>query len=143
MQDQPDVIRINDVDYLTDIGVIRLYAETFNEDLSALLRDEDIRQCVGSTYARPINLMQSDSDNDIADQAATLAYGLGANHCFKDGNKRIAWIVMAAFLEGNGYTVHHIAARTRATWILYYCTMTRDYHPLANILRRHARQIPP
>jgi death on curing protein len=35
--------------------------------------------------------------------AASLAWGLIKNHAFIDGNKRVGFVTMVAFLEMNGY----------------------------------------
>ncbi|WNZ45556.1 type II toxin-antitoxin system death-on-curing family toxin [Leptolyngbya boryana CZ1] len=42
----------------------------------------------------------------IFDLAAAYAYGLARNHPFIDGNKRIAFVVAAVFLELNGYSLN-------------------------------------
>ncbi|MGH8273871.1 MAG: type II toxin-antitoxin system death-on-curing family toxin [Gammaproteobacteria bacterium] len=39
---------------------------------------------------------------DLADLAATLAYGLARNHPFVDGNKRTAYVACRTFLDING-----------------------------------------
>ncbi|NEQ18442.1 MAG: type II toxin-antitoxin system death-on-curing family toxin, partial [Moorea sp. SIO3E2] len=39
------------------------------------------------------------------DLAAAYGYGLAKNHPFIDGNKRVAFAVMATFLEVNGYSL--------------------------------------
>ena len=45
------------------------------------------------------------ADADIAEQAATLLWGIAENQPFVDGNKRIALVVTLTFLELNGCTV--------------------------------------
>jgi death-on-curing protein len=39
---------------------------------------------------------------ELPDLAASYAYGLAKNHPFVDGNKRVAFIAMTAFLRLNG-----------------------------------------
>ena len=39
----------------------------------------------------------------LSHQAAALLQSLLTNHCFNDGNKRIAFALCAAFLKMNGY----------------------------------------
>src|SRR5437588_10140576 len=39
---------------------------------------------------------------DLAALAAAYAFGLAKNHAFTDGNKRIAFLTMLAFLRNNG-----------------------------------------
>ncbi|HLO86252.1 MAG TPA: type II toxin-antitoxin system death-on-curing family toxin [Nostocaceae cyanobacterium] len=42
----------------------------------------------------------------IFDLAAAYGYGLAKNHPFIDGNKRVAFVSMATFLELNGYSLN-------------------------------------
>lgn len=42
---------------------------------------------------------------DLADLAATLAFGLARNHPFVDGNKRTAAVCCETFVELNGATI--------------------------------------
>ena len=49
--------------------------------------------CSGARY-RP--------DADLAELAAAYGHGLATGHPFRDGNKRIAFVTMAVFLELNG-----------------------------------------
>ena len=42
---------------------------------------------------------------DLAEQAATLLWGIAANQPFVDGNKRAALVVTLTFLEVNGHSV--------------------------------------
>jgi death-on-curing protein len=42
---------------------------------------------------------------DLAEQAATLLWGIAENQPFVDGNKRTALVVTLTFLELNGHTV--------------------------------------
>jgi death-on-curing protein len=41
----------------------------------------------------------------LFDLAAAYGYGFAKNHPFVDGNKRVAFIAMAIFLELNGYSL--------------------------------------
>jgi len=43
--------------------------------------------------------------NTLSAQAAALLQSLLLNHCFIDGNKRIAFALTATFLKLNGYTL--------------------------------------
>jgi death-on-curing protein len=54
-----------------------------------------------STLARPRNLLAYRDDATIHDLAASYGYGFGRNHCFPDGNKRIALVAMDVFLMVN------------------------------------------
>ena len=54
-----------------------------------------------SALARPINRFHY-GDREFAALAASYAFGLARNHAFVDGNKRIAFVAMMAFLRRNG-----------------------------------------
>jgi death-on-curing protein len=57
-----------------------------------------------SACARPRNhWAYTDPRPDLAALAATLGYGLARNHCFIDGNKRIALAAVDMFLGMNGF----------------------------------------
>lgn len=62
------------------------------------LRDEGM---LASALGRPRNKFAY-GETDFAALAAAYAYGLARNHPFVDGNKRIAFIAMVAFLRKNG-----------------------------------------
>jgi death-on-curing protein len=55
-----------------------------------------------SALARPQQLFAyGDPPPDLADLAATLAYGIARNHPFVDGNKRTASVACETFVELN------------------------------------------
>ena len=54
-----------------------------------------------STLNKPKNLYFYNSDADLYDLAAFYGYGLAKNHCFIDGNKRVAFIAIYTFLGKN------------------------------------------
>ncbi|MFM6613000.1 MAG: type II toxin-antitoxin system death-on-curing family toxin [Microcystis aeruginosa] len=55
---------------------------------------------------RPKNLFAyGEPTPSIFDLAAAYGYGFAKNHAFIDGNKRVAFVVMAIFLELNGYSL--------------------------------------
>lgn len=62
------------------------------------IRDESLLE---SALARP---RQRDhyEGADIVALAAAYGYGIARNHPFNDGNKRVAFVVTAVFLELNG-----------------------------------------
>jgi len=63
------------------------------------IRDEGLLE---SALARPQQLYAyGDPVPDLADLAATLAYGLARNHAFVDGNKRTAYVACRTFLALN------------------------------------------
>lgn len=55
-----------------------------------------------STLARPQQLAHY-GQTDLAELAASLAYGLARNHPFVDGNKRTAFVAMELMLALNGF----------------------------------------
>jgi death-on-curing protein len=62
------------------------------------LRDEGTLR---SALERPINKWQYEQA-PLHELAAAYAFGLAKNHAFVDGNKRIAFIAMVAFLRKTG-----------------------------------------
>ena len=62
------------------------------------------RSMLESALARPHNLIAY-GEPDIADLAASYAFGIARNHPFVDGNKRTALVVSETFLMLNGCTL--------------------------------------
>lgn len=54
---------------------------------------------LSSSLLRP----QSGYYNSLSEQAAALLQSLCMNHCFVDGNKRIALLASVVFIKMNGY----------------------------------------
>ncbi|MDE3173963.1 MAG: type II toxin-antitoxin system death-on-curing family toxin [Gemmatimonadota bacterium] len=63
------------------------------------VRDENALE---SALARPRQRWHYEPGSDLAALAAAYGFGLARNHPYRDGNKRIAFIVMVVFLELNG-----------------------------------------
>lgn len=63
------------------------------------LRDENALE---SALARPRNQWHYQDTTDLPALAAAYGFGLSRNHPYRDGNKRVAFIVMVVFLELNG-----------------------------------------
>ena len=63
------------------------------------LRDENTLE---SALARPQQRWHYEGDTSLPELAAAYAFGLVRNHPYVDGNKRVALVVMVAFLERNG-----------------------------------------
>jgi death-on-curing protein len=55
--------------------------------------------------------------DDIVELAACYAYGLGRNHPFIDGNKRVSAVVTELFLTLNGHTLAATDTEVVATWL--------------------------
>ena len=67
------------------------------------VRDEAL---LDSALARPQQrFAYGDPPPDLADLAASLAYGLARNHPFVDGNKRTAAVACEVFIRLNGATL--------------------------------------
>src|ERR1700674_265142 len=58
-----------------------------------------------SALARPRNLAAYGDDPSIFDLAAAYSARIARNHPFVDGNKRMAFLAAAVFLDLNGYAV--------------------------------------
>lgn len=80
--------------------ILAIHAEQISEHggLDGL-RDEGL---LDSALARPKNLVAYNQNSDAARITASYTYGLAKNHPFMDGNKRVAFISGALFLELNG-----------------------------------------
>jgi death-on-curing protein len=85
------------------VWVTRAYVEAVHDRQLAEhgggtgLRDENALE---SALARPWNLAHY-GEPDLADLAASLAFGIARNHAFIDGNKRTAWVAARLFLRLN------------------------------------------
>lgn len=60
---------------------------------------------VESALARARNQWEYAEERDIARLAAAYGYGLARNHGYSDGNKRIAFVAMAVFLDVNDWSL--------------------------------------
>jgi death on curing protein len=65
------------------------------------LRDEN---ALNSALDRPKNKVMYE-EPDVFQLAAAYLYGLSKNHPYSDGNKRIAIIAAAVFVQDNGYAL--------------------------------------
>ncbi|HEY8138637.1 MAG TPA: type II toxin-antitoxin system death-on-curing family toxin [Methylocystis sp.] len=92
MIDEPSWIDRDDVLQLHSGQIAKYGGAPGIRDLGAL----------DSALARPRHLIAYDSP-DIFELAASYAFGLARNHCFTDGNKRVALEVAVVFLLDNGY----------------------------------------
>ncbi len=88
--------------------VNRLVVDSIHFDMLATfggmpgLRDEGALE---SALARPRQHLAYRPDADLASLAASYGYGIARNHPFNDGNKRVAFVVMAVFAGLNGYEI--------------------------------------
>lgn len=64
-------------------------------------------QGLESTLARPMNLQAYSKESvSLEELAAAYGYGFAKNHCFTDGNKRVALVSIDVFLQINGYELN-------------------------------------
>ena len=64
------------------------------------MRDENALE---SALARPKNRWGYGPSVDLATLAAAYGWGLARSHPYRDGDKRVAVLAMAIFVELNGY----------------------------------------
>jgi len=57
---------------------------------------------IDSTINKPKNLYYYGDNVTLYELAASYGYGFAKNHCFVDGNKRVALIAVYTFLSING-----------------------------------------
>ena len=85
--------------WLTYEQVIALHSRQLRRFGGAVgLRDDGLLR---SAIERPINKWHYEQA-EFPELAAAYAFGLAKNHAFVDGNKRIAFMSMMAFLRKNG-----------------------------------------
>ena len=60
-------------------------------------------ELLDSALNRPKQQIAYGDGYGIPELAASYCFGLARNHCFADGNKRIALTAVGIFLEMNGY----------------------------------------
>ncbi len=93
--------------YLTIDEVITLHeyaVERFGGSLGLVDRGK-----LEASVAAPMqNVFDTELYPDLWSKAAILFFLLIKNHCFIDGNKRVALYALLRFLETNGYTIFGI-----------------------------------
>jgi len=98
------------------------------------LRDENLLE---SALARPRQRFSYESTTDLAALAAAYGYGLARNHPYNDGNKRVAFVVMAVFLGLNGLKLTASEADA-VTTIVALASGELDEEALADWIRLHS-----
>ena len=97
------------------------------------LRDDNLLE---STLARPRQRYTYEPDTDLAALAAAYGHGLARNHPYNDGNKRVAFVVMAVFLRLNGLELTASEAEV-VTTIVALASGELDEETLADWIRLH------
>ncbi len=73
---------------------------------------------------------------DIIEESAALLESLAINHPFIDGNKRVAFAVVDAFLRINGYQINSKSSQIYAVLMKFFDTQTFKYEELEKWLRK-------
>ena len=95
------------ISYLTLEDVLSLAVIAVNGE--PLVRDLGL---LGSAIARPrTTLSGADVYPDLISKAAAMLQSLTNNHALVDGNKRLAWLSVAVFLQINEVSVLNIDSR--------------------------------
>jgi death-on-curing protein len=97
------------------------------------LRDENALE---SALARPRQKWSYGEHADLALLAAAYGFGIAANHPYRDGNKRAAFLAMAVFLGLNGYEIEAPEAEV-VTIMTALAAGERTEGQLADWLREH------
>jgi death-on-curing protein len=119
--------------------VSRLVAEAVHFDMVRShggmpgVRDEGALE---SALARGEQRLAYDPGSDLPALAAAIGHGLARNHPFNDGNKRVAFVVMAVFLALNGLDIEAPEAEVVAL-MLESAEGTLAEAELADWLRLH------
>jgi death-on-curing protein len=100
------------------------------------VRDENALE---SALARPRQKWRYDREADLPARAAAYGFGLCQNHPYRDGNKRVAFVVMVVFLELNGLRFDATEADV-VTAMLAVASGRLSESDLAQWLRAHTRK---
>lgn len=88
--------------WVSEAGIRALHGELLAEHGS--LQGPPNEDMLGATMARPQQLeTYGNPAPSIFELAAAYGFGFAKNHCFKDGNKRVALMAIYVFLDLNGY----------------------------------------
>jgi len=88
---------------------------------------------LSSVLLRP----QSGYYNSLSEQAAALLHSLCMNHCFLDGNKRIALLASVVFIKINGYNFNASNAKFVKFIIDQVITSKVDLNVITNFFEKH------
>lgn len=104
------------------------------------IRDENL---VSASLARPKHLLAyGEPTPTLFDLAAAYGYGLAKNHAFTDGNKRVAFVAMATFLELNGYYLD--VSETEVVVIMEKLAQDKEtQESIASWLKKHSTKNEP
>ncbi len=92
---------------------------------------------VESALARP----RSGYYETLSQQAAAVLQSFATNHAFIDGNKRVAWALMAVFLRLNGFRLEVSADAAEEFLIQRVIVGHADVGEMAAWLEQHMRSL--
>lgn len=121
--------------WLTRIVVDAIHDEQLREHGGLPgVRDETVLE---SALARPQQKWHDAGATDIPALAGAYALGLVRRHAYRDGNKRIGFLAMAAFLGLNGFELNATDAEVAAEFVaLADGSVSED--ALADWIRTHS-----
>jgi death-on-curing protein len=122
------------------IWLSQSYVEAFHED--QLLKNGGLAGvrdpgALNASLARPVNLFHYEPV-DLCALAACYAHGIVKSHPFFDGNKRVAFVAAATFLDLNGVEI--TLSEPQATVAMLDLTRSAlSQEQFAALLRSHSR----
>ncbi|MFM8723086.1 MAG: type II toxin-antitoxin system death-on-curing family toxin [Acidimicrobiaceae bacterium] len=120
------------ISYLTLEDVLSLAVIAVNGE--PLVRDLGL---LGSAIARPRTTLSGvDIYPDLISKAAAMLQSLINNHALVDGNKRLAWLSVAVFLQINEVSVLNIASRDVVKFVNWVGSTNPDIEQITARLKR-------
>ena len=120
------------ISYLTLEDVLGLAVIAVNGE--PLVRDLGL---LGSAVAQPrTTLSGADIYPDLISKAAAMLQSLINNHALVDGNKRLAWLSVAVFLQINEVSVLNIASRDVVKFVNWVGSTNPDIEQITARLKR-------
>jgi len=120
------------ISYLTLEDVLSLAVIAVNGE--PLVRDLGL---LGSAIARPRTTLSGvDIYPDLISKAAAMLQSLINNHALVDGNKRLAWLSVAVFLQINEVSVLDIASRDVVKFVNWVGSTNPDIEQITARLKR-------
>ena len=120
------------ISYLTLEDVLSL--AVIAVDGEPLVRDLGL---LGSAITRPrTTLSGADIYPDLISKAAAMLQSLINNHALVDGNKRLAWLSVAVFLQINEVSVLNIASRDVVKFVNWVGSTNPEIEQITARLKR-------
>jgi len=122
----------------------RVVADAIHADMLAThggLAGPPDDELLEGALARPRQRWSFDENTDMSALAAAYAFGIARGHPFADGNKRVAFVVMAVFLGLNGLDL--VAEDTDVvTTMIALAAGELEEAELSDWIRQHVRPRP-